>query len=47
MSDLGPILTLVTTFVRHKIVYSAVRQHTCFHAKSRGERRGATSMAVD
>lgn len=47
MSDLGPILPLVTTFVRYKIVYLAVRQHTCFHEKSRGERYGATSMTVD
>ena len=47
MSDLGPILPLLTTFVRHKIVYLAVRQHTCFYAKSRGEYYGATSMAVD
>ena len=33
MSDLGPILPLVATFVRHKIVYLAVRQHTCFREK--------------
>ena len=33
MSDLGPILALVTVFVREKIAAQSVRQPTCCAAK--------------